>query len=283
VSRAITGLDHALVGVRDLEAARAAFERLGFTLSPRGRHIGWGTANYCLMFLEDYVELLGVVDPAQFTNNLDDFLEGREGVMGVAFATGDAASAAEALRAAGIAADGPKDLKRILELPEGDAEPAFKLVYLPEDATPGAPSFVCQHLSRDLVWRASWLDHPNGARALRSVTGVVADPGALAIHYGGVFGFDRVWVSDGAVQVETGSARLRFTTRDWLPRLYPGLTGLPDHPLPWLAGLRIEVADVETSAALLAAAGVTFARDGAGLLRVSPEDARGVLLEFTGQ
>lgn len=280
MSRAITGLDHALVGVRDLEAARAAFERLGFTLSARGRHIGWGTANYCLMFAEDYVELLGIADPARFTNNLDIFLETREGVMGIAFATGDAAGAADALREAGIAADGPKDLKRILELPEGDAEPAFKLVYLPEDATPGAPSFVCQHLNRDLVWRAAWLDHPNGARALRSVTGVVADPGALAIHYGGLFGFDRVWVSDGAVQVETGGARLRFTTRGWLSRLYPGLAGLPDHPLPWLAGLRIEVGDVGATAALLEAAGVTCARDGASLLRVPPEAACGVLLEF---
>jgi catechol 2,3-dioxygenase-like lactoylglutathione lyase family enzyme len=50
----ITGIDHTLVGVRDLEAARAAWSRLGFTVTPRGRHIGWGTGNYCVMLEEGY-------------------------------------------------------------------------------------------------------------------------------------------------------------------------------------------------------------------------------------
>src|SRR5690606_16548326 len=70
----IKAFDHVLVGVDDLEAARRNWERLGFTACPRGRHIGWGTANYCLMFPENYVELIGIVDPDQFTNNLDSFL-----------------------------------------------------------------------------------------------------------------------------------------------------------------------------------------------------------------
>ena len=80
----LTGIDHVLVGVDDLEVAREGWSRLGFTLSPRGRHIGWGTANYCVMFPGDYVELLGVLDASQFTNNLDRFLEGGEGLLGVA-------------------------------------------------------------------------------------------------------------------------------------------------------------------------------------------------------
>ena len=62
----IAGLDHVIVGVRDLERARLGWTRLGFTLSSRGRHIGQGTANYCIMFRSDYVELLGVVDPSDF-------------------------------------------------------------------------------------------------------------------------------------------------------------------------------------------------------------------------
>ena len=60
----VLGIDHVLAGVADLEAARAAWRRLGFTVTPRGRHIGWGTGNYCIMFPDDYVELLGIVDPA---------------------------------------------------------------------------------------------------------------------------------------------------------------------------------------------------------------------------
>jgi catechol 2,3-dioxygenase-like lactoylglutathione lyase family enzyme len=83
----LSGIDHTLIGVRDLEAARAAWRHLGFAVTPRGRHIGWGTGNYCVMFRDDYVELLGIVDPCQFLNRLDTLLETRgEGLLGLAFA-----------------------------------------------------------------------------------------------------------------------------------------------------------------------------------------------------
>lgn len=72
---AIGGFDHIIIGVADLDAACEAYRRLGFTLSPQGRHIGWGTANYCIMFESYYLELLGILDASQFTNNLDKRLE----------------------------------------------------------------------------------------------------------------------------------------------------------------------------------------------------------------
>src|SRR3546814_15261514 len=53
-TRPIVGIDHALIGVADLERARAAFTRLGFTITPRGRPIGWGTGNYTVMFAKAY-------------------------------------------------------------------------------------------------------------------------------------------------------------------------------------------------------------------------------------
>ena len=63
----IDGFDRALVGIVDLEAAREVWQRLGFTTSPHGGHIGWGTANSCIMSPDDYLELLGIVDASQTT------------------------------------------------------------------------------------------------------------------------------------------------------------------------------------------------------------------------
>lgn len=280
MSGGITGIDHVLVGVRDLVAARRAYQHLGFTVSPRGRHIGWGTANYCVMFPDGYVELLGIVDPTQFTNNLDRFLEARQGLLGVAFASDDAAAAARELADRGIDSAPPQDLKRKLELPEGEVEPAFKLVHLPAATTPGMPAFLCQHLTRELVWQQPWLDHGNGARAIQAVTGVVADPGAVALAYGRLFGADAVWADRGQVTVETGRGRLRFTTAEGLNALYPGLAEAPAHPAPWLAGLRLVVADVNATAGYLDAAGVRYLRDGDTLLRLGPDYACGVVIEF---
>jgi len=280
MSRPIAGIDHGIVGVRDLESARRAFAHLGFALSPRGRHTGWGTANYCAMMTRGYIELLGIVDPARFTNNLDRFLETREGVLGLALASGDAAETARALAVRGVPVDGPKDLKRTIECPDGAVEPAFRLVHLPPEATPGAPAFVCQHLTPELVWNPAWMTHPNGAVALASMTGVVADPGTAALAHGVLFGAENISVRDGVVEVATGRGRLRLCAPDDLARLYPGIVGLPGGLASGLVGLRVAVADLAASAAYLNRAGVPMVRDGDTLLRVPPGSACGVALEF---
>jgi len=62
----VVGLDHVVVVVRDLDAAAAQWQRLGFTISPRGTHSAhMGTANYTMMLREDYLEILGVVAPTE--------------------------------------------------------------------------------------------------------------------------------------------------------------------------------------------------------------------------
>ena len=277
---AISGVDHLLIGVRDLTAAQAVWQRLGFTLTPRGRHIQWGTGNYCIMFPNDYLELLGIVDRSRFVNNLDRFLETREGLMGLAFATDDAERAVRRLIQAGYAAEGPKDLQRILELPEGEARPAFRLVTLPASATPGLSAFICSHLTPDLVRRPAWLAHPNGAQAISSVTVVVDDPSALALPYGALFGFDRVTVADGQVTLDSGGPVIRFVAARHLLRLQPGAEVLPDYPCPWLIAFRLRVANVAVTADVLDARGVRFKFDRTEVIRVPAAEANGVILEF---
>lgn len=280
-ARPIRGIDHVLVGVRGLESAHDTYRRLGFTLSPRGRHIGWGTANYCVMFPKDYIELLGIIDPAQFTNNLNRFLETREGLLGLAFASDDVSMAARALHRAGIVPGDMRDLKRVLEDPEGEVWPRFKLLHLPPEATPGTSAFVCQHLTPELVWQPGWTEHANGAQGLIAMTSVVKDPSALAIPYAELFGFDRVRAGDGVVEVDCGGTWLRFTTAEMLGRLHPGLIGAPRLPTPWLAALRIEVADLARAATLLERAALPVHWDGKQVLRLPSAAACGVLLEFS--
>ncbi|MGE4013295.1 MAG: VOC family protein, partial [Alphaproteobacteria bacterium] len=217
----IFGIDHTIVGVRDLELARASYGRLGFTITPRGKHIGWGTANYCIMFQNDYVELLGIVDATQFTNDLDKFLAQREGLLGLAFGAPDNEIVKRAFDALGIASDGPKDLKRLLELPEGTAQPAFKLLFPSKEATPGLSAFVVQHLTPQLLRQNKWLHHANGAVGIASVSVAADEPMRYAAAYKEIFGSGAVTVTPGTVTVATGGARLIFS-RDTMFRL-PGV------------------------------------------------------------
>lgn len=241
------GFDHAIIGVADLEAARLAWQRLGFTTCPRGKHIGWGTANYCIMFEHDYLELLGVVDASQFTNNLDTLLAERgEGLLGMAFACADLDALAEQIGGQ------PQDLKRLLELPEGTVEPCFKLLHPPPATLPGLSGFFCHHLTPQLMRRPQWLIHANGARAIASMAVAVGDVAAARETYGRVLGAD--FVNDKICFLESeGDA---------------GLTSLA-----------LSVSDVEQTAAFLEDAGVLYTRDG-GCLSVAPNQATGAALHF---
>ncbi len=274
----LTGIDHSLIGVRDLEAAKRAWQSLGFTVTPRGRHIGWGTANYCLMFERGYVELLGILDPTQFINDLDKFLAEREGLLGLAFATADAVATARGLAAAGLHPDGPKDLKRLLELPEGDQLPAFKLVYLPAAEMPDLRAFFCQHLTPELVRRPEWLIHENGARRLVALTVASECPAELAPAYERIFGAAAVKRDAEGLIVDTGSGEVRFMLPTLLASRYRGVA-IPTHKRPWMAVQTIGVADLGRAAEALHRNGHRPAACD-GRLLIGPEAAAGCLLEF---
>jgi hypothetical protein len=56
-------LDHAVIAVRDLDAAAGELEaRYGLSSVEGGRHAGWGTANRIVPLGEAYIELITVVD-----------------------------------------------------------------------------------------------------------------------------------------------------------------------------------------------------------------------------
>jgi catechol 2,3-dioxygenase-like lactoylglutathione lyase family enzyme len=276
---AIAGIDHTLVGVRDLEAARTVWQTLGFTVTPRGRHIGWGTGNYCIMFESGYVELLGVVQPTEFLNGLDLFLKSREGLMALAFATDDPKRLQSLLKEAGIAAEGPKDLKRKLELPEGEALPAFSLLFPDKKALPDLNAFVTQHLTPTMIRRNEWLRHANRARRLVSVTVVAADPATTALGYLPIFGPERIKVTDAMTVVDTGAGAIRFVTPGGLRMLYEALLPLPDFAPPWIAAMKIEVADKNRCRDFLKDRSIPVEKTGKGCL-IPPEVANGCILEF---
>jgi hypothetical protein len=273
---AITAIDHTLIGVADLEAARAAWTRLGFTCTPRGRHIGWGTANYCIMFAEDYVELLGIVDATQFVNGLDRVLALRgEGLMGLAWTADLDAARADV----GTRFQEPRALSRLLELPEGTVEPRFRLAHPADPGVfPGLSAFLCHHLTPEMLRRPVWLAHRNGARALEGLTVVCDDPAALVDAYGDVFGGDSLHAGQGRLDLRVGPHMVRFLSTVRFARRYPGLPVPAATPGP--AVMTVLVDDLPATAHFLRMAEIpTVAVPGARLV-VPPEAATGVILEF---
>jgi catechol 2,3-dioxygenase-like lactoylglutathione lyase family enzyme len=277
----LAGIDHVIVAVRDLESARTGWTRLGFVPTPRGRHIGQGTANYCVMFARDYLELLGFAEPDEHSERLRGFLKRREGPMRVAFAPeGSVEAVAEAMVALGLHPGDPRALGRQLELPEGAVVPLFSLLDLPEDETPGLDCFVCGQLTPELVRRPDWLAHPNGVLGIHSLYLVVADTAALLPAYDRLFGLHEVTTTDAVASVRVGAHRILFATADDFETMHPGVDLDPDFSAPGIAAIELATADIARTADYLRRRQVGFAMLADGRIAVPACEATGTILLF---
>ena len=262
-TRPIAGIDHALIGVADLEAASQAYSRLGFTVTPRGRHIGWGTGNHTMMFENDYVELIGIVDPTQYIHNLDEFLKNGDGLLNVVLATDDADATARWLREHSPNAEDAQGLQRLLTLDDGEELLSFRFVFLPPELTPGLQTFASQHLTPDKVRRPAWLSHPNGARSISEVTVVMENLAGVGEAYAQLFGADAISGDErkGSITVDTGNDELWFVTPKTFPERHFDKKFDDGLPLPHLAALTLTVANPQATALYLSGQQVAFERD----------------------
>jgi glyoxalase-like protein len=166
-------VDHVVIAVRDLDAAARAFSSFGFTLTPRGLH-SIGSRNHCIMLGSTYLELLEPSSPHPWLAYYREFLHRGEGIAALALATPDAEASYRALIAHGIAARPPMDLARPVKLGEEERSARFRLVQI-------APQlFLCEHQTRELVWRREWQSHANGATELTAVD-LLSVPPALQV------------------------------------------------------------------------------------------------------
>ena len=158
----LLGIDHAVIAVRDLDAAAASFRELGFALAPRGYH-SIGSQNHCIMFGSTYIELLAAPVSHPWLNYYRSF---GQGLAAIALSTADADAAYRELR--GLGAKPTIELSR----PVAGGVARFRLVQIE-----GAPHiFLVQHLTRELVWRREWQTHANGAAELIGVALAASKP-----------------------------------------------------------------------------------------------------------
>ena len=145
------GIDHLVVAVHDLDAARESWRRLGFTTAPIARH-PFGTANSVVQFDGNYIELLAVADPNaipeagvgafSFAAFNRDFLEKREGLSMIALKSRDARADRADFETHDLAVFEPVDFERVATGPDGvERKLAFSLTFTAR-ATPPSGRFL---------------------------------------------------------------------------------------------------------------------------------------------
>jgi glyoxalase-like protein len=183
-------INHLVLAGRDLEAMRAHYESLGFTVTPRGQH-PFGTGNALIQLHGTYLELLAVTAPHDvpehdaehfsFAAFNRDYLARHQGFSMLVLDTDDARADIAAWRAAGLHTYAPFDFSRTARLPDGqEITVGFSLAFVSHPAAPWLGLFACQHYSPHYFEQPRYLQHRNGAMNVQDVWIVGETAPALA-------------------------------------------------------------------------------------------------------
>lgn len=278
MKRAVKGLDHVVVMVDGIDAAEAAYKKLGFQVQPRGFHRKLGTANQLMIFEKDYFEILGIVEAAEFNAERREWLKQGGGLANVALATDGADLAFDAFKGAGLQPDAPLFFDRAVEVAGRTEHAQFRTVRIPKIHMPVVGFFVCEHLTPQFVYRSEWARHPNGARGILGVTVIAEQPAKWTAELEKYFGPGSVKREGEGLVVDTGTQPVRYLDRKGYTARYPGITPVRpgDHP----ALLTVCVGNLADCEALLKQKDVAFVKPDAGRLIVPPDQAAHLTIEF---
>jgi catechol 2,3-dioxygenase-like lactoylglutathione lyase family enzyme len=174
------GLDHLVLGVRDLDAAGAFYQKLGFTVGAVNRH-PWGTHNRIIQFPGVFLELITVGEPEKIVPHaphhfsfgafVRDALARGEGASMLVLDSADGQGDAAAFASARIGAFEPFFFERQGIRPDGSSvRVAFTLAFAMSETAPDTAFFVCQQHEPQNFWNPAFQTHANGARTVTSVT-----------------------------------------------------------------------------------------------------------------
>ena len=181
------GIDHIVIAVRDLAAAAADYDALGFTVTPGGEHTGGATHNALISFGDgSYFELIAFREPDRPQEHKwwARFATG-EGTVDFALQADDVAAEADRLRDTGIAVDGPHDGGRLR--PDGKRV-AWRNLGLHASGAP-LPFVIEDVTPREVrVPSGAAIEHPLGVSGVAGLTLLVADLDRAAAPFAALLG-----------------------------------------------------------------------------------------------
>jgi hypothetical protein len=268
-------LDHVVVNVHArMDEAQALYERLGFTLTPRGYHT-LGSINHLAIFGTEYLELIGMPQDG----GRQDLLGWPTGLNGLVFGTEDADALHDALTGAGVTASPPVSFSRPVELPTGPRDAAFRTVRLPNDTTPAGRLYFCEHATRNLVWRDEWRRHANGTLGVIRALVAAEDPARLAALFTSMFGREAVTAIDSGYRLAVGLSSFDIVTPAELARRLGPAVPQAQGRSEYMAGLVLRSSSLDQTEAALAVGAVAHTRE-AHRIVVAPTETMGATLVF---
>ena len=278
-------LDHVAWMVPDMDAASAAFTRLGFPLTPYSVHgdrntetgelVPTGSSNRLAMLPSGYLEILTAVEgvDTDLTRHLRSCVARHVGVHLVAFTVADAEAESERLKADGFEILPTVNLRRTIEAEDGsEVEVAFTVIRARFGSIPEGRIQTIAHHTPEHMWQGRYIAQDNGIHGLTEVVFAVDDPAASA---GRLARFTQRPSREGEAgpSIALDRGRLRFLTPDAIAQAYDGL---PAPASPSVAALAFSSADMGKTRAFLDTSGIRPLADAADRIVIGPDDGLGV-------
>lgn len=284
------GIDHLVVAVGDLAAARERFTCLGFRTTPLGRH-PWGTANHLAQFRHSFIELLGVVDRDALVPTSDtqfsfgahnaEFLRRREGLSMLVLSTDDARADADTWRARGLRVYEPDHWSRKATLPDGsETTVAFTLAFVVDPLMPEMAFFSCQQHNPEAFWKPEYQAHPNGATGIAGVTLVAEEPVRHREFLAALLDDADIDEDADALTLRTAHGTISVLTAAGFAARFPGVRPVGGSRGAVLMAAGIEVADLERAGRSLEENRIPFSV-GDSAIHVDADHCCGLVLELT--
>ena len=284
------GIDHLVLAVADLEAARRRYRSFGFTTTPRAEH-PFGTANSLVQLRGNFLELLCVdaphkippMTPGHFSFGAFNkrYAERRQGMSRLVLQSDDARRDQAEFAEKGLQTYAPFDFSRQATLPDGSqVTVSFSLAFVTEERMPEAAFFVCQQHAPEYFWKPEYQRHANGATDVVEVVMVADDPDSFGDFFARLEGERSVSAEGAALVVSTARGRISMLTPELFAARFPDAAIAEAPATPHFAAYRVAVADLNVTEALFVERGVSFGKS-RGRLRINAPEAFGVVIEFS--
>ena len=270
-------LDHVVVNVRDrIDVGLNTYQRLGFTLTPRGYHT-LGSMNHLAIFGTEYLELIAA-QPGD--TRRAEILGSPFGLNGLVFGTEDFTAVYTVLHENGVPVEPPLEFSRPVEIPGGTRDATFRTVRLKPGSVASGRIYFCHHFTRDLVWRDAWRHHANGAIGVARAVSVARDPAALGDLFARMFGEDAVRRSAAGCSLAIGLSRFDVVHIEELMRQFDDAAPDAEGRTEFMAALTIRTRSLQLTKVALEAGQIAGVRHEADRIVVPATQAFGVTLEF---
>jgi catechol 2,3-dioxygenase-like lactoylglutathione lyase family enzyme len=282
----IDNINHVGIVVRDLAKTAARYESFGFLLTPFSVHSGaWNptetvqplaSGNRCVMFGNNYLEILASENPAEPSPRMESYLKRHQGAHIICFNSENLTSVDRRLASAGIKTSGIIPLQREIDTPSGMQTAKFERIQFAPDDSPEGYIQAANHLTPQHIYQRRYITHPNGCSGLTDAIVIADDLRHFVEKYSRYADAEPRWDGEAASFTFPLGARLVLASSKRGRELLPG-TLFP--PLPGIAAVAFHTPDLGAQRERLERAAVIFAETPRGLI-IPAEEASGIAVIF---